>query len=282
MKQCSIWFVGSTQTVGMLFDGALFSQLEARLFDDLEQAQQTLDGSSPPPELIVLIQSRPGEFTDRAIEALRRSAPLARVWRVVGTWCEGEGRSAPPPAGCASAYWHQWPARWGRELARTERGELPSWTLPLTASPEERMLELDAEPLARGAGPVAVFARHPASAAALFDVCRLGGYQPTIVDAASLLMEHGPAPLSPAVLERPRILWDATPEQIADPAAIKKLRTDCGSGPIVAVVGFVRPDDCRRAAVAGVAAVVTKPYLIHDLLWQLARVIPKPQSGGLR
>ena len=68
------------------------------------------------------------------------------------------------------------------------------------------------------------------------------------------------------------ILWDATPEQIIDPAAIQKLRAACGSGPIVAVVGFVRGDDCRRAAAAGVAAVVTKPYLIHDLLWQLARV----------
>jgi AmiR/NasT family two-component response regulator len=62
------------------------------------------------------------------------------------------------------------------------------------------------------------------------------------------------------------ILWDATHEQIGDPAAIQKVREACGAGPIVAVVGFVRPDGCRLAAEAGVAAVVTKPYLIHDLL----------------
>jgi CheY-like chemotaxis protein len=290
----------------MLVERAAAGQPEARLLDDLDQAQQWLASSPQAPELIVLAQSRPGEFADAAIEALRRSAPLARVWRVVGTWCEGEGRSAPPPAGCASAYWHQWPARWGRELARTERGDLPSWNLPLTASPEERMLELDAEPPARGAGPVAVFARHPASAAALADVCRLGGYEPTTVDAAcpapfssARAGEHktagdcpdfaqsaeqgtvgravawpmvGTVPFSEAVLKQRLILWDATPEQIVDPAAIQKLRASCGPGPIVAVLGFARADDCRRAAEAGVAAIVTKPYLIHDLLWQLARL----------
>ncbi len=267
MTPSSIWFIGSPQTVHMLVEGAASGQPEARLLDDLDQAQQWLASSPQAPELIVLAQSRPGEFADTAIEALRRSAPLARVWRVVGTWCEGEGRSAPPPAGCATAYWHQWPARWGRELARTERGEIPSWTLPLTASPEERMLELDAEPLARGAGPVAVFARHPATAAALADVCRLGGYESTIVDAAC------PALLSSARAGEQRIiLWDATPEQLADPAAIKRVRASCGTGPIVAVAGFVRADDCRRAAETRVAAIVTKPYLIHDLLWQLARL----------
>jgi CheY-like chemotaxis protein len=263
----SIWFVGSPQNVRPLCDGALPGQPETRLFDNLDQAQRSLAESPQTPELIVLAQARPGEFADAAIEALGRLAPLARVWRLVGTWCEGEGRTAPPPAGCASAYWHQWSARWGRELARSGRGELPSWSLPATASPEERMLELDAEPLARGTGPVVVYARHPASASALVDVCKLGGYQSTIVDAAC------PAPPSSARAGEQRvILWDAPPEQLADPAAIKRLRAVCGPGPIVAVVGFARADDCRGAAEAGVAAVVTKPYLIHDLLWQLARV----------
>ena len=141
------------------------------------------------------------------------------------------------------------------------------------------MLATAAEPLALGSGPIVVIARHPASAAALVDVCRLGGYEPTIVDAASLLTEHGPAPQSPAAAGTERtILWDATPEQVADPAAIRKVREACGSGPVVAVVGFVRPDECRRAAEAGVAAVVTKPYLIHDLLWQLAHL---KSAGGV-
>jgi hypothetical protein len=272
MTPDSIWLVGSSQTVAGLFAGALPSERESRLLDDLEQVQQLLASWPRSPELIVLAQSRPGEFTNGAIEAVGRAAPLARVWRVAGSWCEGEGRSAPPPTGCTSAYWHQWPARWERELARSARGELPSWILPLTASPEERMLEIAAEPIAPGAGSVAVFARHPAAAAALVDVCRLGGYEPAVIDAACLLTKHDPAAPSPTHTSEPRpILWDTTPEQISDPAAIGRLREACGSGPIVAVVGFVRGEDCRLAAAAGVAAVITKPYLVHDLLWHLAR-----------
>jgi len=273
MVHDSIWFVGSSQTVAVPFSGAWPGEREPRLLQDLDRAQRQLADSPQSPELIVLAQSRPGEFTDAAIEALGRSAPLTRLWRVAGAWCEGEGRSAPPPAGCTSAYWHQWPARWGRELSRNGRGELASWTLPLTASPEERLFAIAAEPLALGSGPIVVFARHPASAAALVDVCRLGGYEPKLVDAASLPAMHGPARRSAGTAGKELvILWDATPEQIGDPAAVQIVREACGAGPLVAVVGFVRPDDCRLAAAAGVAAVVTKPYLIHDLLWQLAQL----------
>ena len=68
------------------------------------------------------------------------------------------------------------------------------------------------------------------------------------------------------------IVWDALPEQITDARAIGDARANCGPGPIGAIVGFARAGDCQRAAEAGVTAVVTKPYRIHDLLWQLAEV----------
>jgi CheY-like chemotaxis protein len=267
MTQYSIWLIGSPSDVDALVGHDQTTRPGVVAFDDLDDAQSRLARSLERPELIVLAQMRPGQFADSRIEALRRAAPLTRMWRVAGAWCEGEGRTTPPPAGCASAYWHQWTARWGREMARRKRGELASWSLPLTASPEERMLALAAEPLARGAGPVAIFARHPQAAAALADVCRLGGYDVTIVDAgcpaSPPLAGTGPPPMT---------LWDTLPEQIADTRAIGDVRAICGPGPIVAVVGFARSDDCRRAIEVGLAAVVTKPYLIHDLLWKLAEV----------
>jgi CheY-like chemotaxis protein len=267
MTQSSIWLIGAAPDISSLTAGSLAGQSGLRVFDGLDDAQAQLARSLDAPELVVLAQVRPGEFVESQIEALRSAAPLARVWRVVGSWCEGEGRSAPPPGGCSSVYWHQWPARWGRELARRQRGELASWSLPLTASPEERTLALSAEPLARAAGPLAIFSRHPQAAAALADACRLGGYDVTIIDVSCptpLLMSGSSPP--------PIILWDALPEQIADARAIGEVRAICGAGPIVAVVGFARTDDCQRSVAAGVAAVVTKPYLIHDLLWQLAEV----------
>ncbi len=60
-------------------------------------------------DLIVLCESRRGQFSAEAIDGLRRLAPLARIWRVLGSWHEGEPRSGHPPAGCVSTYWHQCP-----------------------------------------------------------------------------------------------------------------------------------------------------------------------------
>ncbi len=275
MTQSSIWLIGAPLEITSLVGGSLALQPSTHVFDNLDDAQANLARSPEAPELIVLAQARPGQFADSRIEALRTAAPFARIWRVVGSWCEGEGRSAPPPAGCASAYWHQWPARWECELARRQRGEVASWSLPLTASPEEHTLALSAEPLARGVGPLAVFARHPHTAAALADVCRRGGYEVTIVDAGCPV----PLPLAGSA-PRPMIVWDALPEQIGDARAIGIVRAICGTGPIVAIVGFARLDDCRQAAEAGVAAVVTKPYRMHDLLWQLAQVKGRGADSG--
>jgi hypothetical protein len=41
---------------------------------------------------------------------------------------------------------------------------------------------------------------------------------------------------------------------------------------LVALLGFPRVDDRRQLLREGITAVVSKPYLIDDLLWQLNRV----------
>ena len=283
MTQPSIWLIGSPQNTGSsgidaLVRGELSGQLGLRVFDDLVSASAHLACSPQPPELIVLVQLRPGQFTAEQVEAMRRAAPLARVVRVVGSWCEGEGRSAPPPAGCASVYWHQWHAALGP--GRGVSAARQTCRLVVAADCLARRAHARAVRRAarRGAGPVTVFARHPHSAAALADACRLGGYDVTIIDAVGsiprMAVDSGPPPA---------ILWDALPEQIADARAVADVRAICGRGPIVAIVGFARADDCRESAAAGVSAVVTKPYLIHDLLWQLAKVTSagkEPVAGG--
>jgi CheY-like chemotaxis protein len=68
-------------------------------------------------------------------------------------------------------------------------------------------------------------------------------------------------------------VWDATPERLHDEVAVARLKRLTREAPIVAVVGFPRADDVRRARQAGVSAVVSKPYLVRDLLWQLEQAI---------
>ena len=194
---------------------------------------------------------------------LRGLAPLARMLAVAGNWCEGEARSGRPPAGCLASYEHQWPARCRGELAVLARGERPVWALPVTASAEERMLAAAERPRARGSGQVVIVARVAATAAALADTCRLVGYEPLVV------REDLPwsAPAAAA------IVWDTDPARIGDIGMVERVRQSAAGAPLVALAGFPRRDDIRRAQAAGIAAVVSKPFLIDDLYWQLDEAV---------
>ncbi len=67
------------------------------------------------------------------------------------------------------------------------------------------------------------------------------------------------------------IVWDTTIEQAQDRQLIADLRHRGGDAPLLAVVNFPRPDETQAALDAGVTAVVSKPYLVRDLLWAVAR-----------
>lgn len=237
-------------------------QIRLQQVDDLDAAGRLLAAGPNAPEFIVLAQSRPGQFAAARIDALRRLAPLARIGRLLGSWCEGESRSGQPPSGCVSSYWHQWPARWARDLARFRGGHTPGWALPVTLSADERTLAAAEYPIQRRAGSIAIYARHAQTAAALGDACRLGGYRP-------LLVREGQRASAPGALA---VIWDADVERMTDPAALQIVRTCAGQGPLLALVTFPRADDCRRAAEAGLAGVISKPFLVQDLLWHLDRV----------
>lgn len=218
------------------------------------------DGACPPIELVLLADSRGGRFDDAALAALRRVAPLARVWRILGTWCEGEGRSGTPPAGCLSTYWHQWPARFGRELRTLARGDVPNWALPLTATSDERIVaDVRALESQHASGTVVVVAPRVQAASALVDLCRRAGYDTLMGSEDGRFRTVGAT----------AVVWDATVERIVDAAVVGRLRNCAPGAPVVAVVGFPRPEDVERARLAGIDAVVSKPYLAGDLLWHL-------------
>jgi CheY-like chemotaxis protein len=237
--------------------------LEVACVERIDQAAGHLQLSGSPLELILIVEARGGECSTAAIDALRSVAPLARLWRIAGTWCEGEGRSGRPPAGCLVSYAHQWPARFGRELAALAAGLQPAWAWPLTASNEERMLALAERPLARRSGQVVISARSTPTAAALADACRLVGYEPLVI------REDRPWSTPAAIA----VLWDTDCYRMTDAIEVGRLRELAGAAPIVALAGFPRSDDIRRAREVGIQAVVSKPFLIHDLFWQLDEAI---------
>ena len=238
----------------------------ARAFDLADAQRQFLVGCAI--DLVVLVESRPGEFAAREIEQFRRLAPLVRFWRVLGSWSEGEQRSGRPPAGCTSSYWHAWQARMTRELDRWRDGRCPSWGLPLTATADERIMELVEQPCDAGHGLVVVCAARSEHARALADGCTRGGYQTLVVAAGQRF----------AAKDAVAIVWDTPIEAACDADEVSRMQRSAGGAPIFIVAGFPRADQVEAAKLAGVAAVISKPYLVRDLWWQLARAAETSRS----
>jgi CheY-like chemotaxis protein len=219
------------------------------------------DPSQPAPQLIVLDEPRPGMYDEPALASLRRAAPLARIVRVGGSWCEGRGRSGRSLPGCQDNYWHQWPPRLARALEAMENGRSPDWARPQTLTLAEQVLactEPSRERVERR-GLIAISADSAPAAAALAGLCRGAGYQAVVVSAqgrAKVLAAHA-------------VLWDTRPESLADREAVAELKRLAAGAPVLAFAGFPRTRDVAAASEAGIAAVISKPYLAADVLWQL-------------
>jgi CheY-like chemotaxis protein len=230
---------------------------------NLDDALAHLRACVAGPELIVLVQSRPGEFSPEAIDSLRRAAPLARIDRLLGSWCEGEQRSDRTPSGCTASYWHQWHSREGRQSTATRAHRRAAWSMPITTSADERLLAATDEAVVRGSGLIVICAAGRETAEALADACRLGGYTICVVHDAGRFSVTGAR----------AVLWDTSVDCAADGRRVRSLRQAAGGAPLLALLGFPRADDVRQAYGAGVAAVISKPFLLRDLLWQLGATV---------
>jgi hypothetical protein len=234
---------------------------------DLDAAAERLIDAPLPPDLIVLAQSRPGEFSSPGVDRLRALAPLARMVALLGSWCEGETRSGRPLPGVIRIYWHQWLPRLAQELDRIRCGRCPTWGLPATAGDDERLL-LGSPPRLARHGLVAIHARRFEAADWLSAACRLGGYATVWLPPGWRTRVEGAAAL----------VFDGSDFSGREPAELRRAGAELGPLPIVVLLDFPRAADRDRARAAGAAAVLSKPLLVDDLLWQLEAVSDLPRS----
>ena len=138
------------------------------------------------PAAVVVLQSRPGQFSTSNFDELRRACPLARIVRVLGPWMEGELRTGRPVPGTLRVYWHDAPAYIACQLLHLATGGISAWTLPITANEQDRLIaKLDAEAMpARQTetAPVltksmAVLAQHAETAESLLELCTACGWR---------------------------------------------------------------------------------------------------------
>lgn len=230
---------------------------------DVEAAETALARRRIEPDVIVVAQSYPGEFSHRAIDRLRRAAPLSRVLGLLGSWCEGEFRSGEPWPAVVRIYWHQWPPRCNQQFARMLRGECCEWGLPVTATEEERLLLGTEEPAARREGLIAIHTRPYEMEDWLSAVLGGRGYSTVWL-----------RPQRPAHVEGARAaVFDGSDCREAELEELSHLAATLAPAPVVALLDFPRIEQHDRAIAAGAAAVVSKPLYLGDLFWELDRVL---------
>ena len=263
MPEISILLVGNT-------DRSEFREARAVLDEsgrvvaaaDVESALVVLAEGRIAPHLIVVAQAYPGQFSHAVVDRMRRLAPLARVLGLLGSWCEGETRSGQPWPAAIRVYWHQWEAYFRREIARVREGASSGWSLPITASEEERLLLFAQEPPVRREGLIAISTPEFEMQDWLRAACRRRGY------SSVWLLPQRPAQVEGATAA----VFDGDDCRGHEAESLKSLAAALGPVPIIALLHFPRIDDRDRALAAGAKAVLSKPFLVEDLFWQIERV----------
>ena len=230
---------------------------------DAESACLALQRGQVTPDVIVVAQAYPGQFSTEAVDRLRCLEPLAPVVGLLGSWCEGETRSGQPWPAAVRIYWHQWPAQAEQEIARLRAGTCSTWSLPITASEEERLLLLAEERIAKREGLIAIWTPDFEMQDWLQAACAQRGY------STVWLLAHRPLPAE----EVTAAIFDGNECRGEEAESLRQLAAALGPVPIIALLDFPRIDDRNRALGAGAHAVLSKPVLIEDLFWQIEQLV---------
>jgi hypothetical protein len=208
----------------------------------------------------IVAQSRPGECSQRDVDRLSHAMPLTHLVALLGSCCEGESRSGRPWPGVVRVYWHQFVAR----AASALRSDVAAtaWQLQRTATDAERVDHALQSPPPAATGLIAVCTPQAVFFDALASACRVAGYSTAWVTAGAPLPVAGAA----------AVLWHGQLRAASDLQRLRDVVSRALRAPVVALLGFPRYDDVRRARAAGAAAVLPLPLLLPDL-WDTLRNI---------
>ena len=253
------WFLGDAAHADFaeVVDAVRTGTQRTVFFADARDATAAASADFPPPELIIIAQSRPGTISLSNVESLRRRFPLPGVISLLGSWCEGESRTGRPIPGVERFYWHEFPGWWQRQMARRAAGRCADWARLGTVDKASRPYLQNDEKEPRGL--VVINTPRWETADALADLLQSAGY-------ASVWHLNGrPAPQVRGAVAG---IWEGG--QMDDHEA-DDLASFCGqlsrdAAPVVALLDFPRHDGVERARRLGAAAVLGKPWMNAELV----------------
>lgn len=94
------------------------------------------------PDVVILLQSYPGEYSDSDIDKIIKTSPLTSLVLLTSSWCEGERRTGFPVREAIRVAWYDFPFWFEYQKTLFSNGSLSQLSLPLSASDAQRA-ELD-------------------------------------------------------------------------------------------------------------------------------------------
>jgi len=237
----------------------LRERTELLLAVNVTQAEAALPSTHIAPALVIFASARPGEFSRAEVERLHARFPLARLRSLLGSWCEGESRSGKPWPGVPRVYANQFIPGFSRWLSTFEEGSPASVDLPRTATDAEVLLATPAVTCRNQHGGALVIARRCLTFEALADACEICGLTAVWNGSPSVGEVRGAA----------LVLWDSAGWGPFERETLERVVAATAPAPVVALLDFPRLHECEQALASGAKAVVSKPYLLNDLLWQI-------------
>lgn len=222
------------------------------------------------PDVVLIAQGRPGTFSMREIEIIRRAAPLAGIVALAGTWCEGEPRTGRPWPGVQRLYWYEFPSWWQRQLTLWAAGKCPDWARPGISELRISDCGLRTKSSHRS-GTIVVNSDVRETADVLSDSLCRAGYA-TIWQRGSRSHDRFRGAIAG--------IWEGG--QLNDREAIQ-LSTFCrqlsaDGAPVLALLDFPRRDRVNKAISLGITAILGKPWLNADLITTLQIVTAHAKS----
>ncbi len=202
---------------------------------------------------ILVAPSHRAEFSLQAVRELQARLPLAQLYVVVSSWCEGETRSGNAWPGIERLYVHQVIPRarsdgWDRESPNHP-------VAPCTASNDERWLLRATQATTRDSGLVLICARHDDSRSTLVEVCRSAGWK-TISIKSPRGSDGDPV----------AVIYDADRNLQRRSRELQWLSASLPDARLLTLIDYPRYDEIQHALEMGSDQVLGKPYDISDLL----------------
>lgn len=209
-------------------------------------------------DLVVIAQSRQGQFDQVLIDAVKAFAGATPVVMMLGSWCEGELRSDQPAEGVTRIFWHQWKGRFSTFMSHLANNGVTLWHGPETETDADRIADTNAldskkslEHLCIGISAWNVEAYDSLSAAV-----QSFGWKTRWVERTNLPNLAGAIN---AVCIDANSLDDNLERRVA------WLKEQVFDVPIVLSLNFPRNHEVAQLRGAGVSRVVSKPFELNDL-----------------